>query len=98
MIQEKDVIALIDVIEREYGVDILSRERDRQTSDLRKMFCAFAYRNTRMTLQNLAEILQKSIGNVSYYVSSHDKQIGDGGAYADYYTAFQDRMKESATI
>jgi hypothetical protein len=51
-----------------------------------------------MTLQNLAEILQKSIGNVSYYVSSHDKQIGDGGAYADYYTAFQDRMKESATI
>lgn len=96
--KNKEAVELLQTIQDEYGVDIVSKERDRHTSDLRKMYCAFVYRHTRLTLQNLSEILQKSIGNVSYYLSSHDKQMGEGGAYADHYTDFQERMKESATI
>jgi len=99
MIRNKEAVQLIEKVNKEYRVDILSRERDRYTSDVRKMYCAYVYKNTRLTLQNLSEILQKSIGNVSYYLSSHDKQVGQGGAYADHYTEFQDRMKmESAEI
>lgn len=92
----RTAVSLIEGVNRHYDVDILSRDRDRYTSDVRKMYCAYVYRNTRLTIQNLAEILQKSIGNVSYYLSSHDKQIGEGGAYADDYTDFQDRMKEES--
>ena len=49
-------------------------------------------------MHNIAEILQKSIGNVSYYLSMHDRQMGESSSYADNYTDFQDRIKESATI
>jgi len=96
-IRTKTALGLIEEVNSIYEVDILSRDRDRYTSDIRKMYCAYVYKNTRLTIQNLSEILQKSIGNVSYYLSSHDKEVGKGGAYADHYTEFQDRMKtESA--
>jgi hypothetical protein len=92
-----DPEVLMDIIYDEYDVDILSDSRDRHTSDVRKMFCAFLYRNTRMTLQNIAEIVHKSIGNVSYYLSTHDLNMGNNVAYADRYNVFQDKMrKESA--
>jgi hypothetical protein len=99
MIRNKEAIELIEKVNLAYNVDIISRERDRHTSDIRKMYCSFVYNNTRLTIQNLSEILQKSIGNVSYYLSTHDSQMKLGGAYADHFTEFQDRMKiESAKI
>ena len=95
---EAMALRVIESIEEEYGVDLLSNQRDRYTSDLRKMYCTYIYRNTRMTLQNISEILNKSIGNVSYYLSMHDRQMRESSSYADHYTDFQDRIKESATI
>lgn len=95
---EAMALNIIDSIYNDYGINIVSKVRDRYTTDLRKMFCAYIYRNTRMTMHNIAEILQKSIGNVSYYLSMHDKQMGESSSYADNYTDFQDRIKESAII
>jgi hypothetical protein len=95
---EAMALNIIQAIYDEYGVNLVSSERDRYTTDLRKMFCTYIYRNTRMTMQNIAEILKKSIGNVSYYLSMHDKQMGESSSYADNYTDFQDRIKESAII
>ena len=95
---EAMALNIIEEINYEYGVNIVSAQRDRYTTDLRKMFCTYVYRNTRMTMHNIAEILQKSVGNVSYYLSMHDRQMGESSSYADNYSDFQDRIKKSATI
>lgn len=95
---EAMALNIIEEIHYEYGVNIVSAQRDRYTTDLRKMFCTYIYRNTRMTMHNIAEILQKSVGNVSYYLSMHDRQMGESSSYADNYSDFQDRIKKSATI
>jgi hypothetical protein len=95
---EAMALNIIEEIHYEYGVNIVSAQRDRYTTDLRKMFCTYVYRNTRMTMHNIAEILQKSVGNVSYYLSMHDRQMGESSSYADNYSDFQDRIKKSATI
>lgn len=89
----KDVI---DHIDSEYEVDLLGRDRDRYTSDLRKMCCNYLYTNSRLTLEQISELLGKSIGNISYYLSSHTKQMGESLAYADRYADFQDRFKEES--
>lgn len=91
-----DPLGLMELIIREYDVDVLSKSRDRHTADTRKMFCAFLYKNTRMTLHNISEIVQKSVGNVSYYLSTHDKQMEDNVAYADRYEVFQDKMRKES--
>jgi hypothetical protein len=91
-------LSIIEHIHEDYGVDIVNGGGERYTSDLRKMYCTYMYRNTRMTMQNISDILGKSVGNVSYGISMHDKKMGESSGYADNYTDFQDRIKESATI
>jgi len=99
MIKDKQAVGVIKALNKEYGVDILSKDSDRKTSDVRRMYCAFIYGNTRLTLQNLAEILSKSVSNIAYYLRSHDKQMKLGEAYADHFAEFQDRIEiESAKI
>jgi len=93
MIDNKEAINLISVLNKEYKVDILSKDSDRKTSDVRRMYCALIYNNTRLKLQNLSDILKKSVSNIAYYLSSHDKQMELSEAYADHFTEFQDRMK-----
>ena len=82
-----DPIGMMEAIINEYDVDIHSESRDRFTSDLRKMFCAFLYRNTRMTIQNIS-------GIVSYYLSTHDLKMNNNVAYAERYDVFQDKMRK----
>jgi len=98
---KKEIITLglIQSIQDEYGVDLIKGKTDRYLSDFRKMYCVYVYRNTRMTLGDISKALQKSIGNISYYISMHDKQMKGSVGYADNYEEFQDRMKnKSATI
>ena len=89
-----DPIGMIEAIIKDYDVDIHSNSRDRFTSDLRKMFCAFLYRNTRMTIQNISSIIGKSVGNISYYLSTHDLKMNNSVAYAERYNVFQDKMRK----
>jgi|LUMQ01.1.fsa_nt_gb predicted transcriptional regulator len=91
-----DPIGMMESVLRIYDVDLHSKSRDRFTSDLRKMFCAFLYKNSRMTIKNISNIVGKSIGNVSYYLSSHDLKMINNVAYAERYDVFQDKMRKDS--
>ena len=94
-----DIEGLINKVSSYYDVDVKSNSRDRYASDIRKMFCGYLYSTTRLTLHNISEIVNRSVGNISYYMSTHDKEMGGNEAYADRYADFQGRMKEeSVTI
>jgi len=49
-----------------------------------------------MTLSDIGKVIDKSVGNVFYYITTHDKQMEESKAYADRFADFQDRMKGSA--
>lgn len=91
-----DVDRAMEAINRELGVDVKDKSKDRYTADTRKMFCVFLYNNTRMTLQNIASVVGKSVGNVHYYVTTHAKQIEENVAYADRYELLQVIMREES--
>tara|TARA_B110000977_G_C11048297_1_gene481391 strand:+ start:1286 stop:1576 length:291 start_codon:yes stop_codon:yes gene_type:complete len=87
-------ISLAYIVNDIYDIDIIGKSRDRHISDIRKMYCVYVYRNSRITLQTIGNILGRSIGNVSYYLSMHDRQMGESEAYADNYANFQDRINK----
>jgi len=94
----ENAVSMVGVIHDTYKIDIASDDRDRVTSDIRKMFCSYIYSSTRMTMQNIAEVLNKSVGSISYYLQSHESEYKTNKAYADRYVSFISTIQESVEI
>lgn len=80
------------------GVDITSKKRSKRLSDARKMFCHYVYTNSRFTLDEISEIINKSKSSVFYYIEQHEKNMCDDKGYADTFKHYTQSIQESAKI
>lgn len=83
------------VIENGYGIDVTSTNRDRDTSDLRKMWCGLMHKNTRMTFRDISSVIKKSVGSVAYYIDTHKQQQQESKVYADRFANLEKEVERS---